>query len=441
MILSEELAQDLKRTFQKLDAQGGLPSRAQLAEYYETFKNRFGTEKLKGLDGLSLLETLHDHSNRDSLAYWLEFKDDEELPALFGSIAGGSALKFGIYKRKETGSWMTGHPTDQKVLQPDEAVMIARKHRDQLLLGAELLEKLPANGSDSDYEALQLSMDQLAPDVSDLAWGHKYFSLLYPDKLDDYHRPEYQRFHLIKLLQVPPQGRGRYVCGGRYVAIAAELSMPICLLVKILNSRNASPHRYWRVGTKPNGEDSQWEFMRDTGCVAIGWPDLGDLSAISYNKRSKEDLRASMASKYPGNAGTVTKQTQQVFNFVAAVKEGDLVLAADGGKILGIGKIIGGYAYESVGDLGHLRSVEWLSLDPWKIDGGECLQTTVCEIKKVENLLKVERRLIGQSRTVSPISRLSGILGRIQSVLERKNRSFSTDHQVPEKHIGQRRLL
>jgi len=36
---------------------------------------------------------MHDHGNRDSLVYWLEFKDDEEFPAIFGSIAGGSALK------------------------------------------------------------------------------------------------------------------------------------------------------------------------------------------------------------------------------------------------------------------------------------------------------------------------------------------------------------
>ena len=53
-------------------------------------------------------------------------------------------------------------------------------------------------------------MDQHAPDVSNTAWGHKYFSLLFPDKLDDYHNPNYQRFYLIKLLQKPPEEDGRY---------------------------------------------------------------------------------------------------------------------------------------------------------------------------------------------------------------------------------------
>jgi len=185
MILTEEIARELKRTYQRLDSQGDLPSRSQLAQYYETFRSRFGPEKLQSLDGLALLETMHDHSNRDSLVYWLEFKDDEELRAFFGSIAGGSALKFGIYKRRDTGAWMTGHPTNQREISSDEAAEIARKHRDQLLLGLDLLGKVPGNGRDLDYEILQKSMDKLAPDVSDMAWGHKYFHMLCPEKLDD----------------------------------------------------------------------------------------------------------------------------------------------------------------------------------------------------------------------------------------------------------------
>ena len=60
-------------------------------------------------------------------------------------------------------------------------------------------------------------MDELAPDVSRLAWGHKYFSLFFPNKLDDYHSPDWQRFHLLKLLQLPPEGNGRYICAGRFV--------------------------------------------------------------------------------------------------------------------------------------------------------------------------------------------------------------------------------
>ena len=300
MILEEKLSKELVELHKKMDAAGKLLSRQQLEQYYATFRDRFGPEVLSGLDGEVLLEILHGSGKQDSLIYWLEFKNDEEFPANFGSIAGGSALKFGIYFRKDTGAWMTGSPQNQREISIDEAVQIARQHRDQLLRGCELLEKLPNNASDEAYRSLQESLDQTAPDVSPTAWGHKYFSLMYPNKLDDYHVEIYQRFHLIKLLQLPPEGDGRYLAAGRYVAIAAELNMPINHLGTILNERDGRPHRYWRVlANFPDQPEFKhnWEAMRDGGFIAIGWHELGDLSDIEYNQESKSIVRAKMKEK------------------------------------------------------------------------------------------------------------------------------------------------
>jgi 5-methylcytosine-specific restriction protein B len=245
MMLDETIIQGIRQTQAQLTAEGKLLPKTQLDGFREVFRKRFGPERLQNLDGEALLETMHIHGDRDSLVYWLEFKNDEELPAIFGSIAGGNAL----YRRQETGAWMAGNPQNQRELSLDEAIQIARRHRDQLIKGVELLERLPQNATDADCATLQRDMDRLAPDVSNSVWGHKYFSMLYPDKLDDYHNPDYQRFHLIKLLQIPPAGEGRYVVAGQYVAIARELDMPLNHLTTILNQRDGNPHRYWRIGT------------------------------------------------------------------------------------------------------------------------------------------------------------------------------------------------
>ena len=93
-------------------------------------------------------------------------------------------------------------------------------------------------------------MDELAPDVSRLAWGHKYFSLLFPNKLDDYHSPEWQRFILLKLLQLPPKVKWRYICAGRFVTAAKEVGLPIAILDSVLNTIHGGRHRYWRIGTR-----------------------------------------------------------------------------------------------------------------------------------------------------------------------------------------------
>ncbi len=236
--LDERIALELRERYKSLEDDGKLLSGEQLAGYYRTFRDRFGPDKLKSLDGEALLEIMHSHGNRDSLVYWLEFKDDEELPGGFGSIAGGSAFKFGLFRKKETGRWTTGSPQIPQELTVEQAVDVARRHRDQLIRGVELVDKLPENGSDEDYEQLQHKMNRVAPDVSNLAWGHKYFSLLYPEKLDDFHNPEYQRFHLIKLLQLPPPGEGRYLAASRFVAIANALDIPMNSLTSVLNERD-----------------------------------------------------------------------------------------------------------------------------------------------------------------------------------------------------------
>jgi 5-methylcytosine-specific restriction protein B len=134
---------------------------------------------LSRLDDTALLERWN-QSNKDNLVYWLEFKNDDEFPSSkFGSIAGGSVLKFNIYYRRETGSRMGRSPTNRSApieITAEEALRWVRKHREQLIAGVQLLQKLPDAASDADYERLQSDMDSIAPEVSNLAWGHKYFS-------------------------------------------------------------------------------------------------------------------------------------------------------------------------------------------------------------------------------------------------------------------------
>jgi 5-methylcytosine-specific restriction protein B len=418
----------------KLTAAGKLLSRSQLEGYFRTFRSRFGPDVLARIDGEDLLETMHEFGKRESLVYWLEFKNDEEFPAAFGSIAGGSAFKFGIFRNRETGSWLAGSPQSVKELTVAQAVDIARKHRDELIRGCERIGSVPSLADDAEYHTLQEDMDRLTPSVGDLAWGHKYFSLIYPEKIDDYHNADYQRFHLVKMLQMPPPGDGRYRCAGRFVSAANELGMPINHLTTILNLYHSAPHAYWRLGTS-NGEQprNRWPLMRDGGCVAIGWADLGDLSGYEKDSESRKRLVSLLGERYPGASQQVGRAAKQVFNFVRGIAERDVVLACDGSTVLGVGRVTGEYGHEADSDFPHRRPVEWLSLDAWKMPQPEGLQTTVHRLGKFPNtLVEAERRSLGGPAVNSPARpiaakstpgkppRLSGLSGRIQSVLERK---------------------
>lgn len=405
-MLDEQIKKELLACYQlQLSHGSSLKSHEELKRYYQEFQNRFGPERLKSLNGEKLLEVMHAHGSKDSLVYWLEFKNDDEFPGnIFGSIAGGSALKFGLYKSNESGTWRTGSSKAQRDITVDEAIIIAAKHRDQFVKGASIIERLPADATEANYRRLQLELEEAASDVCNLAWGHKYFHMLFPDKLDDFHSPDYQRFHLIKLFQPIPQDFGRYAVAAKYQSIAHELEMPMNHLTAILNMDNGKPYSYWRIGTRSGDSgQSQWDAMRSEGFAGVGWKDIPSLDWLEYNNLSKEKLRVLLTETYPSQTPQqLGKDTQQLFNFVTRIGAGDLIIAADGERILGIGKVKdevkGKYYFEKNEVFPHRKAVTWLVIDEWKPLKMEGLRTTVHELKKYPELLvEVEKKMLNPS--------------------------------------------
>lgn len=383
---------------------GELLSQEKLNECYARFRAKFGPDVLGGLQGEALLNLMHARPSKDSLVYWLEFKDDDEFPGCFGSIAGGSALKFGFYWRQDDGAWATGSPQKQTPIPPAEAIALATQQRDQLLVAVGLIEQLPPNATDAEYAALQQKLDELCPKVSANAWGHKYLSLLFPAKLDDYHNADYQRFHLIKLQQTPPTLDGLYAAAGQYVRIAEELQMPLNHLTTILNHRNGKPHAYWRVGTSLGGETSIWPQMKAGNFVAIGWPELGDLK-VKFPGTSVDGAIAKEIQKtYDTIPNVASRKAREIQSFFLRARVGDLILAADGRKILGVGRVSGAYRFDPtiLSAAPHQLPVEWRAFGPWQMPADEGLQTTFVEVRKTENCIAVECHISSPASPAQP---------------------------------------
>jgi len=296
----------------RLTDEAKIPDAAQLKRYSTAFQQRFAPAALSNLDGTALLMAMHGRQTRDSMMYWLEFKNDDEFQTLaFGGIGGGSALKFGLFQRADDGAWVTGTTTNMQQISIEEATALARKQRDQLLAGVSLLQRLPPLASDDQYLKLQQDMDTLAPDVNDSSWAHKYFSLLFPDKLDDYHVQYLQRFHLIKMLQLPPADEGRYLMAGRYVAISQELGITLNTLAAVLNVLDLPVHRYWRAGSVYKDNDL-WPLMREHNALAVGWSETGPLTDFTYDDSSKQRLKDRLQQAYPNHTPqTLGRDAQQ----------------------------------------------------------------------------------------------------------------------------------
>ncbi|HET9955172.1 MAG TPA: winged helix-turn-helix domain-containing protein, partial [Polyangiaceae bacterium] len=133
--LAPALRADITSRFDGLLSRDAVLRKDQAYACYRRFRERFGPEVLRSLEGERLLTHMHGRHSRDSLVYWLEFKDDEDFPARFGSISGGSALKFGMYQSKQ-GEFWTGTGQKQVPLTLAQAIEYASRQRDELIRGA-----------------------------------------------------------------------------------------------------------------------------------------------------------------------------------------------------------------------------------------------------------------------------------------------------------------
>jgi len=432
--LDPRIEKSLRDAHDALARRGELLSADRIQASYAAFRVHFGPDALKSLDGPALLYAMHTHGNKESLVYWLEFKNDDEFPGpMLGSISGGSAHKFGLFRRKETNQWVEGSVNNEKSISEADAVIVARRHRDQLLSGVGLLETLPPGADDAAYLALQEALEQQAPDIFGLAWAHKYWSLLFPEKLDDFHSERWQRHNLLRLLETPPAQDGLYVCAGRFVGLAGKMGWLMNHLTSALNERNGPPVRYWRLGTRLGDGPLIWPAMRDGSYAAIGWEALGDLSAVAAGNQVTEAVRLLLKDQYPNDAKTLSRKAAEVRNFIERMQNGDIVLAADGERVLGVGRVTGSYRYEDTEPTGapHRRPVEWSSTEEWRLPTSEGLRTTFFPIgRHANNIVEIERRRLdgGKAPIRKPappqVMQLDGIPGRIQAILERKGQAI-----------------
>lgn len=392
----------LREAYEKLGSEGALPTREQVGAMLGRFRERFGPDVLAGLDGMALLTRLHGRGeSKDSLVYWLEFKEDAELTtSTFGSIAGGSALKFGIYQSAESGAWMTGSGKLQQRLETDEAISRARAQRDELVAAARFLGSA-GSPEKVHYASLQRDIAERAPTLVDTAWGHKVLAMWFPDLIDPFHVEEYREHNLRRLLKLAHKGRFEDV--GVFVGVAKQLGITLLELGRVLVHVNGAPYATWRLGTRL-GDHSIWEEMRAGGFAAIGWDKTGSFEDIEPTKAGKEAIRTRLGPYYPGDASVLSRKANEVYAFVRGAQERDLVVAMDGASVLGVGRITSGYEHAEAHGAPHRRRVLWeLVGDPWKLPESEGLLTTFVQLRKHPlNLIEIEGRLLGKSTGPAP---------------------------------------
>jgi restriction system protein len=136
------------------------------------------------------------------------------------------------------------------------------------------------------------------------------------------------------------------------------------------------------------GSDGRHERLAlDNDLVAIGWGELGDLTALS-----REALAKRIRSEYPeAGKGKVSNWTGQLSAFLHGFQVGDLVvLPLKTRPMIAIGRIAGDYVYRPDFDVDarHTRPVRWIRKDvPRTAVGQDLLYSlgafmTVCRVSR-----------------------------------------------------------
>ena len=164
---------------------------------------------------------------------------------------------------------------------------------------------------------------------------------------------------------------------------------------------------YWRIGTS-DGYNNYWEIMKKNQYVSIGWPEIGDL--LESGIQSKKDIIRLFHDEgyYPDKKNVASRKAGEIFSFLKDIKDGDIVLAQNGAKILGIGEIVGDYGYDSSENFPHFRPVVWKIIEP-ELRNDEGLQTTVYKIQHLDTIQKIDSLI----RTNKKESKMANELNQI----------------------------
>lgn len=357
---------------------------------HQELMEKFSPEKLSALSDDRLLTTLFysTESDNNSLCYFLEFnKNSREL---FGSISGGSSYKFILFQNKEDGKWTTGSPTRPVKLTEQQALELGKQLRDYLVKGAEIIQNADLT-SPEDYEKLDKELMAATDGKCTFAWVHKYFSILFPDKLTPYHSYDWQR-HILYALRIKPS-QTYYGRDGQITIVRRLAGLDYVSFFQVFEDKFGGVKKFLRLGTTDNEGNHFAEILRRDSAVGIGWNKIGPLSDyVTGSSINRQALTDALKDKYypdDSQSSVASRKAGELTTFYNA-DSNTVFVVMDGERLLAFVDNVGNNYYEADKELGHRRTGEWhlfFENDETLPNQTEGHLTSCYEIKKEENLI------------------------------------------------------
>lgn len=323
----------------------------------DEFKRTYSPEALAALDDDSLLSTIFytvgDNSN--ALCCWLEM--NKECRTYFGSIAGGSAYKFGLFQKKETGVWTTGSPQKPQELSEEEALVVGRGIRDALVKGANIIREANLDSLEA-YEKLDDTLkSEVGSQYCNWGWFHKYYSLIFDGKLCGFHSTDWQ-MHVLRALKIKPSEK-YYARSGQISMVQNYAGWYYRQFFDVFAERFGEPRQFVRLGSSDGSRNYAAEWAKRE-VVGIGWSDLGDLSEYikgeSIDRKEVQDKLKELY--YPSDDRAASRKAGEIARFYRCDKN-TIFVVMDGEKLMALADNVGDYFFDSSSGMAHQKTASW----------------------------------------------------------------------------------
>lgn len=363
-------------------------SREEFEENRRLFMEKFSPEKLAALGDDELLDAIFYTSgdNTESLCCWIEMNKD--CRKAFGSILGGSAFKFGLFQKKETGVWTTGSPNAPQELTDEEALVLGKEIRDALVRGTEVIKNAQLD-SLADYEKLD---DDLKAAVGskfyDWGWFHKYYSIIYPDRLSSFHSTDWQK-HALRCFLIQPSEK-YYARSGQLAMIQNYGGLYYTQFIFALRERFSGIIQFVRIGTT-DSEKSYVSEWKKKSVVGIGWSAIGSLEEYTAGASldRNEIARRLEEEYYQDDARTASRKAGELVRFYDTNAD-TVFVPMEGERVYGLVDEIGEYIYDGTSNMSSLKTGKWhivFDENDRLPEKGEGLRTSCVQLKDDKNLL------------------------------------------------------
>ena len=335
-----------------------LPSNDDVTEQCRAeFMERYSPDKLEALSDSELLEYIFysDGDNSESLCYWIE--RNPQCREFFGSISGGSAYKFGLFKKKDTGVWTSGSANNSKELTDEEALQLGKSIRDALVNGSRLI----AEANPQTIEECEKMDDDLKELIGDqfynMAWFHKYYAITTGDILSCYHNDVW-KYHILYALLIKPSEKS-YARSGQIAMVRRYANMSYNAMHHVIVDKFGMPKTFVRIGTTDEKMNYTDEWKKRS-VVGIGWKDIGSLDSYLYGAGiDKKPIAEKLQEIYYGNdARTASRKAGELVRFYKT-NEDTVFVAMSGERLIAFVDGIGNYFYDSSSDMSHMKPGRW----------------------------------------------------------------------------------